>query len=444
MPADCAQAALGQGRRLRGGIGTGHYFGLIHPGLDACMSDPPAETRRVRCLAIAILMALAALAGCRKHESGVVRPETGEPTPEETARALEDLTEKAPVKLVWIEGDRLFGFDSFQPTEPVLLREANGLERPLLTPDGGAVIFTEAGKIHQLTWPAKEDRALADGVAIATLRDPDTKQDWVYAATTAATVGQKVFRFRLPQPHVREAVWDKSPVAPGSAQVSRDGRRLSGRFAGVDSGLADLGLGRWEKVAGSRPLALAPDLSHLLAMLDGTGRRLRFFHPSGTPWDPMSETLVPPASWQAHLPSAFAPELRFTDLRWTNHSRFVVLSASRHPRGRLAMARLARDGRLIEKVVPLATAGSEPRSADAWVAGGEASRPRRVAAVARAVDSARSGRGRELAEVAAVVRERRLPLEQRSRGQPTARSRRSMPGDAARIGALRQCRRHAV
>lgn len=317
---------------------------------------------------LAAIFVCLGLPGCTKKEPAAAA--ATEPTPQESAATLEELAGKAPVKLVWMEGPKLYGFDSVQPSPPRLLRESAAMERPLLTPDGAAVVYSEAGQIHALTFATGETRPLTAGFAAATWRHPETKRDWVYAAENAE--GASYFRFSLHDPVQREEVWKNAPIDPRSVQVSRDGKRLAGLFYGADAGTADLAAKRWSKFGPARPVALAPDTSHIAALLDGTGRQLRFFHPATEPWDEHAENITPPASWHGWIqPNPWTDGLRFDSLRWSNHARLLALSAPREPRARLALAALSPDGLKIERQAVLSAAGPAARFVDAWVGAGE-------------------------------------------------------------------------
>ncbi|MFN0130580.1 MAG: hypothetical protein ACKV19_28295 [Verrucomicrobiales bacterium] len=322
--------------------------------------------------ALAVLFMALAAAGCRRPSPPPPPVATG-PTPEESAAALSELTSRAPVKLAWLEGGRLYFFDNVQPSAPRLLRESATQERVVFTPDGAAVLVTDGGEIVAITPTTGESRSLGAGHALAAVRSPESNSDWVYA--TDSTDGTNLFRFPLHEPEEREPVWNDAVVDPRSAQISRDGFRLTGRFFGQDGGVADLRDRSWIRVSSDRPLTLAPDDSHVAAMLDGTGRRLRFFHPSGEPWDRDSDDLMPAARWQVVVPEAPWADVtaRFTDVRWSQHSRFLLLTESgRSGPGpaRLALARISPTAHEIESLAVLAAVGPDVRGADAWVGGG--------------------------------------------------------------------------
>jgi hypothetical protein len=320
---------------------------------------------------VVLIFLILGLAGCRKATAPPSAP-TG-PTPAESAAALEALSDRAPVRVAWLEGPRLYYFDSMQPAPPRVMRESSAMERPVFAPDGAALVVTDHGRMVALSLPVGEEIALGEGHAFAAVREPTSNTDWVYAAESAD--GHRLFRFPLQAPAKREPIWDHSPIDPRTAQVSGDGQRLAGKFFGVDGGTADRRDGSRMNLSGGRPLALAPDASHLAAMLDGTGRRLRFFHPSGLPWDRQSDDLSPPARWQAELPEApwAGPETRHSDLRWSQHPRFIALSqpGDTGP-GRLTLARLSPNADRVESLAVLAASGPDVRGVDAWVGGGAA------------------------------------------------------------------------
>ena len=330
-------------------------------------SIPRSATPRLRLWLVLASLAVAA-ASCRKPPPP---PAPTGPSPAESAAALGKLTDKAPVRLAWLEGAKLYYYDSVQPAPPRVLRTSPSQERPVFTPDGAALLINDAGKILALTLPAGESQELGSGFAFAAVRTAESHEDWVYAADSAE--GNAVVRFPLRSPEKREQVWNAARLDPRTAQASRDGLRLSGAFFGITTGTADVRDGLWTPISARRPIALAPDASHIAAMLDGTGRRFRFFHPSGEPWNRESDDLSPPARWKAEIPTATwsGPEARFTDARWSNHPQFLALTETGRPGpARLALARLSPAAAEIEALAVVAAAGPDVRGLDAWVGGG--------------------------------------------------------------------------
>lgn len=309
-----------------------------------------------------LVAAIAVLSACHQKESAPVTSNF-----QEAAASLEELTSRAPVKLAWLDGDRLMGFDTLAPARPVELRQGPELERPLFAPDGSILLFTEAGKIQAMTWPGQDFRALREGFAVAVLRDESGK-DWVYAAESAE--GKKLLRFPLREPEAVEPVWEAAPVDPRTVQLSRDGKWMSAAFYQQDTGWADVAAGRWNAFTGRRPFSMVADASRLAVMLDGTGRWLRFFNTMAEPWHPNAEDLDVPGGWRFPLPvSAPTDGVTFSGLRWSNHARFPLLFNDSH----LALLRLTPDGRGGDKTAALGVSGEAIRAADAWIGGGEAS-----------------------------------------------------------------------
>jgi len=243
----------------------------------------------------------------------------------------------------------------------------------VFSPDGAALLINDSGKILALTLPAGETRELGSGFAFATTRSKESSEDQVFAADSVD--GNSIVRFPLRSPEKREPVWSAARLDPRTAQVLRDGLKLTGTFFGQDGGTADVRDALWTPISANRPIALAPDASHLVAMLDGTGRRFRFFHPSGEPWSHESDDLSPPARWKTDIPAAqwSGPEARFTDARWSNHPQFLILAESgRNGPARLALARLSPTASEIEALAVVAAVGPDVRGIDAWVGGGAA------------------------------------------------------------------------
>ncbi|MGI8604951.1 MAG: hypothetical protein ACR2OZ_18425 [Verrucomicrobiales bacterium] len=261
-------------------------------------------------------------------------------------------------------------FDSVQPAPPVVLREAEGLSRPLIGPDGGTLLFTEAGKMHVMDLRTRALGTLGDGFAIAVLRDPASGADWVYAAESDS--GDRLFRFSLDTPERREPFWDAARVDPHTVQISRDGKMFAAAFFGRDMGVADVAGARWRKLITQNNACLAPDNSYVSGFLDGTRRRLRLFLPNGDPRDPVEQS-PGPVTWQVELPTLAALAGRdATAVRWSNHPRFLVITSSEgNGHGRIGVARFSADLRTLEGGAFLQTASGEVSEPDAWVGGGQ-------------------------------------------------------------------------
>lgn len=308
----------------------------------------------------AMLAAGLAPTACRQ-ESGVKRDDW-----REAGAAMERLA-GGPVRLAWLEEGRLMAFDSVQPDGVVTLREGPALRRPLLTPDGARVIFSEDGRLMSLTLPARVETTLGEGVPVAVRRQDG--RDVVYAA---AADGSRLFRFPLAEPSSREVVWSAARFDPETAAVSRDGRMMAAVFFGRDMGLAHLEEGWWQKKVTQHNALLAPDNSYVSAFVDGTRRRLRFFLPQGDPRDAFARLVDPPTTWQLETPGW--PELAGEDiaaLRWSNHPRLLAAAVGGPSGSRAALLQLSPDLRAAAGAVTLPPRPGPISQIDAWAAPGD-------------------------------------------------------------------------
>ena len=159
-----------------------------------------------------------------------------------SAVAVKALT-AVPTRVAWCQdaGDgsdvgaggsqlRLMGFDTEDGRgERVILTKLSNYAKPLLTPRGDRVVFSnrQERKIYVVDWDGSGLRPVMDGFALAVWEDPQNSNVWVYAGTQSAdSVSMcRVRRHLLAQPAVNELVWDKTLVDIDNFQLSADGRR---------------------------------------------------------------------------------------------------------------------------------------------------------------------------------------------------------------------------
>ena len=208
----------------------------------------------------------------------------------------------APLRIVWCQaadtncqdtfamGDRLrlMGYDSEDGRgERPLRARIGGCHKPLLTPDGKRIVYTDypALEVHVVQWDGAGDRVVGDGLAADTWRDPRTGEDWVYTVCgeIAGVTGQgpSVWRFPIDRPDARELVWDRTPVAADNFQVSDNGTLAAGLFPWPDAGLADLARGSWDRKARGCWPSLAPGDTGLMWVFDGSHRQITLFPAAG-------------------------------------------------------------------------------------------------------------------------------------------------------------------
>ena len=193
--------------------------------------------------------------------------------------------------------------------------------KPLLTPDGQRVVFTDfpRGRVVVVDWDGTNRRYVADGFATDVRTDPETGRTWVYAITGPLTdeafSGKPLIRFDLARPEVRETVWDQTEVSLDNFQVSDDGRYAAGLFPWPQAGIADLRQGTWTQIGEGCWTSLAPDKSGVAWFFDGAHRNLIFEDPAAR------------ATWK--VPIHLAPGVGGFEVyhpRWGNHRQFFSMS----------------------------------------------------------------------------------------------------------------------
>jgi hypothetical protein len=193
--------------------------------------------------------------------------------------------------------------------------------KPLLTPDGQRVVFTDfpRRRVVVVDWNGTNRRYVTDGFATDVRTDPETRRTWVYAITGPLTgtnfSGKPLIRFDLDHPEVRETVWEQTEVSLDNFQISDDGRHAAGLFPWPRVGLADLRTGTWAEVGEGCWTSLAPDKSGVAWFFDGSHRNLIFQDPAAR------------ATWQ--VPIHLAPGVGGFEVyhpRWSNHRQFFSMS----------------------------------------------------------------------------------------------------------------------
>ncbi len=222
----------------------------------------------------------------------------------------------------------------------VILAAKNNYSRPLITPDGGRILFTrklvtrpkedDATKIFDMTimltdWAGAEPKALAAGYALDVWQDPASGRQWVYAAQDIppthriAWSANKLIRFRLDDPSEVETVWDQTSISPDNTQLSADGTRASGQTPWPHGGQYVMQPGN---VASFEPTitgcwaGMAPDNSYVSWMLDGSHRVATL-------------TALAPAkkSWRLNFNQlAGLEKSEIYHPRWSNHPHFITLT----------------------------------------------------------------------------------------------------------------------
>ena len=292
----------------------------------------------------------AAATAARERPPG---PGRRDPKGRAKARELASLAEGRRVRAVWTEdgalqgGDafatgtnlRLVGFGSHDGGHRVILGERRNYSRPLLTPDGGGIVYSDKNvtlvgrkrhfqpTMHVVDWSGRNRRLLGEGFAVDVAKDPETGATWVYALETltagnsASLSGTRLVRFPLQAPESRELLWDETPLGIDNLQFGRSGRRFAGLFPWPEAGWADHASGSWHKVGeGGCWVSMAPDDSELVAMFAGSHTRLTVFDIGAR------------KSWR--VPLMEAPGVKGFQVyhpRWANHPRFLAITGPYPP-----------------------------------------------------------------------------------------------------------------
>ena len=226
-------------------------------------------------------MLLSLLVGACSGETAATAP-----PPDGPGAGLRALT-GTRTRVVWVQEDgtdplafgsnlALMGLDTDDSRgERIITAERRSYVKPLLTPSGDRVVFSsrtpEGARIFVVNWDGTGLTPLGAGYALAAWRHPSEGSEWVYATvdTEKQPGPPNVSRFRIDRPHERELVWNKTPVALDSFQVSSDGRRAAGLFPWPDAGIAELPNGSLRKLGEGCWTALAHARGPLLWYFDG-------------------------------------------------------------------------------------------------------------------------------------------------------------------------------
>jgi hypothetical protein len=263
-------------------------------------------------------------------------------------RSAEQLSGGRPVRIVWVENRgaagaadpfansrdlRLGGFDSRTGGYRAISREEGNYARPLLTPGGGQVVFTDKGtaaqgkhktfspRMHVINWDGTGKTALGEGFAVDVVLDPNGATTWVYAlerlgpSRQQSLGGEGLFRFPLHEPAKRQSVWPRGDFSLDNVQVSRDGQRFAAIFPEREGVLGNPSTGSWHKLATGCWAGLAPDNSYVGCVFHGGHRKMRFFDfAAGRKWE-VDISLVAGIKGR----EVFHP-------RWSNHPRFFTFT----------------------------------------------------------------------------------------------------------------------
>jgi hypothetical protein len=241
----------------------------------------------------------------------------------------------ARTRIVWVQhtGDgtdifahganlRLLGLDSDDGHgERELVPGEGSFCRPLITPDGDHVVFTNVTSrgVYIVNWDGSGLRELVRGIAAGVWRDPDTGQEWVYAQV-GSEVGvnarnNPIWRFRIDATEVRELVWNKTPVNPDGFQISRDGKQVVSLFPWPHFGVATLPNDTVSELGQGCCASMAADIGNMAFHLLGDHRHLMVYSLKGAEdrWKVAVNTAPGVDGFEIYHP------------KWSNQSRYMAM-----------------------------------------------------------------------------------------------------------------------
>lgn len=279
----------------------------------------------------------------------------------------------------------LMGFDSRdgRGVRPIL-DELGSYFRPLITPDGKQIVFTDRAKqmVCAVAWDGSNLREISAGVAGALWQDSQGRI-WVYGKLGRGEakpdgVNQEawmkkgpVVRYPLDDPRRVETIWSKSEgdvIPPGNLQLSAGGDAGSMAMPWPACGVAKFPDVAWiQNGSGCWP-AIAPDRSYLSWTFDGSHRILSMFDPfSGRSW-PIDLSRAPGfGGGRAYHP------------RWSNHALFLAFTGPYDNEGNMVapwpdiyIAKFLPDFSGIEAWTRITSSEFAEIFPDIWIEGGRA------------------------------------------------------------------------
>ena len=246
--------------------------------------------------------------------------------------------------------------------ERCLLGELTSYAKPLFTPDGRQIIYTDLEKrsVFAVNFDGTGGtRKIAEGYASDVWWDPTSTHTWVYIRQGYRDTRGKIIRVRLDDPKITEKVWQASPTGQpfiSYFQLSRDGTSAMDTFPWPQVGLASVEDGDYSPLGKGCWPGMAPDDSERCFYFTGAHNEIVLFDGISKAGRPISVTTMPGLS----SPNAFHP-------RWSNHSRIITVTAPEgKPETELYAGRFDESFTRIEKWVRITSNRQAECFGDAW------------------------------------------------------------------------------
>ena len=280
-----------------------------------------------------------------------------------------------PARFVWLEARRAYyytaprsvvflaGIDTEDGKgERRLLKAPGAFSKPVFTPDGEAVVYTDlaGGRVFVVDWEGGEPRDLGKGFASDVWRDPGTAIDWVYLRRAPGTEKDPIIRRRMDDPEVEETVWDKTDNGIDDVpwfQLSRDGKRFSDAFPWNKCGIGNLKKMDWKHYEGGCWPGISLDEEYRLFVFSGNHKKLRIFDEGRDNGRSVSLSNIPGLEGK----KVYHP-------RWSNHPRFLTVSAPKGGTGsRIYLGKFDEKWGSIEQWVKVSAGSQSDIFGDAWI-----------------------------------------------------------------------------
>ncbi len=225
----------------------------------------------------------------------------------------------------------LYGYDSLDGKgERPLVPDMGNFFKPLFTPDGSHVVFSDrrTRQMYIVEWESGRVTKLGSGVAVEVWQEPAEEKSffsgkpetWIYyfdgnQPENKYGTSQPLFRVSLDNPKKKERVWDKTRMAWSNMQLSKDGTILGGLFPWPHGGVLHMKDKKWQRLGRGCWTSLSPDNSKLLWIFDGLHRNVQI------------HDVVNGGSWKVSINGADAVNgYEVYHPRWSNHPRFFVVT----------------------------------------------------------------------------------------------------------------------
>ncbi len=281
---------------------------------------------------------------------------------------------------------KLMALDSMDSHgERAILDEAGSYARPMFTPDGNRVIYSNKGitkseegirsynpRCFVVNFDGSGLVELGEGYAEVVWRDPSSGDLWVFVSMEfqdderVVMEGKRLEKFRLESPGQREVLWDKTRVGGDSFRISRDGQKMVGQFPWPESGIVDMQTGDLKRIGNGCWTSIAPDNSGISWVFDGPHRNLGIYDRGGRMLNSIAMNTHPDLEGQ-----------RVYHPRWANHPHFAVVSGpyindkkKGADRIEIYLARFAADMSRVEQWHRVTENDRADLYADVWIEGG--------------------------------------------------------------------------